>query len=502
LKLARMPATTTPAAAGLTLAPPRYCADQQTSGTSGDLPTLSICRLEARQELLMKLRQHTDDPAFADFSCPICWETLWQPVRTSCGHAFCEECLMKAVLAQLGQPQADVSCPLCRHPLNVDDVAADVELVSRMLLVLRKHCNAAMPGTPPGRGRRKGHAFCGNAAAARGSRGASGGGCSEIVGFRKEARQITARAADKQERAVGVPASRCLQQPSLRPQNPTPLQQPCDGGLGHDDGRARASILMGLAKAGRQMRANSPMRPASTPQRTTPKSLPTSIPRPATSAGCASTKTVSSGPAFPNRPASSAGRCFSAAASKHSPVLAGRPSSSAAWMSQTQTEDCVVTESPAPSAEEAIAFTDNGGPVKHPFKGLRSSRTQDGRPKEGIDCGRLELCTAFEHQVSTGSRDLGPSREGSVPVAATSITHSAVTMLHSAASPEGMKFTLWAARPTRQAAATAARRTSAGTASCRSQGSRARSAAVDAQAVPNRVDAVPSCNRGVGLTGM
>lgn len=112
------------------------------------LPALSICRLEAPEELLKKLRRHADDPALAEFTCPICWEPFWQPVRTVCGHAFCEGCLLKSVLAQLGHDQPDVSCPLCRHPLHVDDVSADEALLTRIRLVIaQKNREIETPGT-------------------------------------------------------------------------------------------------------------------------------------------------------------------------------------------------------------------------------------------------------------------------------------------------------------------------------------------------------------------
>ena len=88
--------------------------------------------MEAPEELLKKLRRFSDDPALAEFTCPICWEPFWQPVGTVCGHAFCEGCLLKSVLAQLGHQQPDVSCPMCRHPLHVEDVAADEALLVRL----------------------------------------------------------------------------------------------------------------------------------------------------------------------------------------------------------------------------------------------------------------------------------------------------------------------------------------------------------------------------------
>ncbi|CAE8641735.1 unnamed protein product [Polarella glacialis] len=122
-------------------------------GISAELPALSVCRLEAREELLRKLRRHVDDPALADFTCPICWEPFWQPVRTVCGHAFCEGCLLKSVLAQLGHDQPDVSCPMCRHPLHVDDVTADQALLTRIRLVLTERTREEQPAKTSGNGR-------------------------------------------------------------------------------------------------------------------------------------------------------------------------------------------------------------------------------------------------------------------------------------------------------------------------------------------------------------
>mmetsp|Transcript_42280 Transcript_42280/g.94657 ORF Transcript_42280/g.94657 Transcript_42280/m.94657 type:complete len:366 (-) Transcript_42280:238-1335(-) len=112
-------------------------------GAAADLPALSICRLESPEELLKKLRQHAEDPEMAEFTCPICWEPFWQPVRTVCGHAFCESCLLKSVLAQLGYDQPDVSCPMCRHPLHVEDVSADEALLKRIRLLVAEKSREA-----------------------------------------------------------------------------------------------------------------------------------------------------------------------------------------------------------------------------------------------------------------------------------------------------------------------------------------------------------------------
>mmetsp|Transcript_64383 Transcript_64383/g.153562 ORF Transcript_64383/g.153562 Transcript_64383/m.153562 type:complete len:477 (-) Transcript_64383:31-1461(-) len=116
-------------------------------GVKSDLPALSICRLEAPEELLNTWKQHVDDPALAEFACPICLEPFWQPVRTVCGHAFCEGCLLKSVLTQLSQGTIDVSCPLCRHLLHVDDVTVDQALLTKIRLILNEKRRAGTQQT-------------------------------------------------------------------------------------------------------------------------------------------------------------------------------------------------------------------------------------------------------------------------------------------------------------------------------------------------------------------
>ena len=43
--------------------------------------------------------------------CPICWDDLQKPSRTACGHAFCEECILRAL-------RLKKECPSCRTPMN------------------------------------------------------------------------------------------------------------------------------------------------------------------------------------------------------------------------------------------------------------------------------------------------------------------------------------------------------------------------------------------------
>ncbi|XP_072324577.1 E3 ubiquitin-protein ligase RNF114 [Scyliorhinus torazame] len=56
-----------------------------------------------------------------DFECPICLQALEKPIKTQCGHVFCEECHSRNF--QLN----DGKCPLCRKTTSrVEQHATDV----------------------------------------------------------------------------------------------------------------------------------------------------------------------------------------------------------------------------------------------------------------------------------------------------------------------------------------------------------------------------------------
>ncbi|KAI7872403.1 SPX domain-containing protein [Spinellus fusiger] len=44
-----------------------------------------------------------------DYSCPVCMNIAWRPIRLICGHVFCVRCLVKQQRKRMD------SCPLCRH---------------------------------------------------------------------------------------------------------------------------------------------------------------------------------------------------------------------------------------------------------------------------------------------------------------------------------------------------------------------------------------------------
>mmetsp|Transcript_49454 Transcript_49454/g.107993 ORF Transcript_49454/g.107993 Transcript_49454/m.107993 type:complete len:355 (+) Transcript_49454:47-1111(+) len=108
------------------------------------LPALQVIRLEDSETMWTKMQRLGNDPAFSQFNCPICFETFWRPVRTICGHRFCQECLLMTILSQLtSTTTAKPSCPICRHALRVEkkldtegDFPLDGTLMSEMKILM------------------------------------------------------------------------------------------------------------------------------------------------------------------------------------------------------------------------------------------------------------------------------------------------------------------------------------------------------------------------------
>jgi len=70
-----------------------------------EIPQQDFQKSKDRAPTTFKIR-----PDNLDFSCPVCTETLYQPITLPCGHTFCEYCLM---LAASYKP----FCPMCRSKL-------------------------------------------------------------------------------------------------------------------------------------------------------------------------------------------------------------------------------------------------------------------------------------------------------------------------------------------------------------------------------------------------
>ncbi|CAK79293.1 unnamed protein product (macronuclear) [Paramecium tetraurelia] len=48
------------------------------------------------------------------FDCPICLQTLLQPITLTCGHTFCKPCVRSKYFYQSYN-----SCPVCRAPIQI-----------------------------------------------------------------------------------------------------------------------------------------------------------------------------------------------------------------------------------------------------------------------------------------------------------------------------------------------------------------------------------------------
>ncbi|OZJ04788.1 hypothetical protein BZG36_01879 [Bifiguratus adelaidae] len=66
-------------------------------------------------------------PQVDDYSCPVCMNVAWRPIRLACSHVFCVRCLLQA------QAQNMPNCPICRataavakaHAANLDKSLED-----------------------------------------------------------------------------------------------------------------------------------------------------------------------------------------------------------------------------------------------------------------------------------------------------------------------------------------------------------------------------------------
>ncbi|KAL9114153.1 MAG: hypothetical protein Q9227_001925 [Pyrenula ochraceoflavens] len=61
-------------------------------------------------------------PQLSDYSCPICCDITWKPIRLRCDHVFCIRCLV------VMQREKQNHCPLCRQECVLDATSDDIDL--------------------------------------------------------------------------------------------------------------------------------------------------------------------------------------------------------------------------------------------------------------------------------------------------------------------------------------------------------------------------------------
>jgi len=67
-----------------------------------------------------------------DLECKICYDVLYQPVTTVCGHTFCRECLLRAL-------DYKPECPCCRRTLNCE-VQRNTEITRAVKEIVENLC--------------------------------------------------------------------------------------------------------------------------------------------------------------------------------------------------------------------------------------------------------------------------------------------------------------------------------------------------------------------------
>ncbi|KAJ3994245.1 SPX domain-containing protein [Lentinula boryana] len=93
------------------------------SKTNTSLNTLPRVLVQALGETLLPIIPHVDD-----YSCIICTNLAFKPIRLGCGHLFCVRCLVKM------QKRGQGDCPMCRAPtvLRADQSNVDWGLMNFM----------------------------------------------------------------------------------------------------------------------------------------------------------------------------------------------------------------------------------------------------------------------------------------------------------------------------------------------------------------------------------
>ena len=79
-------------------------------------------RLQTKRDALLERLKEINSK-----TCPVCMDTLQDPLYLSCSHIFCGGCLMKWMQQHLHTRHAMVACPECRTPIESNKIVAIVK---------------------------------------------------------------------------------------------------------------------------------------------------------------------------------------------------------------------------------------------------------------------------------------------------------------------------------------------------------------------------------------
>lgn len=85
----------------------------------------------ARFEYVMQRK--TDQSALSFCQCGVCLSPMVEPRQTMCAHSFCQFCILQLV-------EKEMSCPVCRSQLNLDELQEPDETLMALLDDLEVYC--------------------------------------------------------------------------------------------------------------------------------------------------------------------------------------------------------------------------------------------------------------------------------------------------------------------------------------------------------------------------
>lgn len=86
--------------------------------------------------------QHNPLNKLNDDTCAICLDTIKNPMKLSCPHVFCKDCITNSII------QASINCPCCRKQVSMNDVEVSIKTICGSKAVLKYKLQLSMALNP------------------------------------------------------------------------------------------------------------------------------------------------------------------------------------------------------------------------------------------------------------------------------------------------------------------------------------------------------------------